>query len=1064
MQVFRSLTLCFILVNIFLTASAFASPTASLLGRWVGVLDGSRIIVQFNEAGKGLIEEGQGADYEITRYKYKVEGSRIIFIDADDFEEMVVDYALTPDGLSLMPEGDETIELTRMTSVKTLPSILENHEWTVFTIPKVAIHTEITGRNAKTTVELSVTHTTDQTYEAMLRFPLPSSATLTAYALDVEGVMIDSVAVEKARARQVFELIENENIDPSLVELTNSNELAIEIYPINQGQPRSIRFTYVESLEADETGRLIYTFPFDKIGSEAELDVKIDLLASNKFPELKHALGEQQDWKKIKHKHFRGYRYTRQRDAERLEVTLPLVLAIANTDKRVDIVEQDDFGDRYWATTMTFSRTNLTPIENAERVTLYWDTSLSMLESEAQNKAILAELLANVQTKNSKSKPLEVEVVLFANAITGSQVFAVDEQLTSNVTKYINTVAYDGATNFYPLFSRLVGLDASYSIIFSDFKPQFFNGEFQPSARPVYCITTTAPTNHSLAIRISSASGGLSLSSRLLPVSDLVALIGMRPPKVDVKFEGRGGSWNADSFIKWNIENKLSLSIVAQVPEIASKVGVSVGNGRYKTLNLNKLPLKQAGIAKFKWLSAKIDELNAEGPAAKERIVALGVRHRIPTPYTSLLVLEDIEQYVEYGIPPPAQIEYADKYDEYRAEIADEALSREDIIRALEKQWHGRVQSWQSQERKTKQDIENWKAKENKKLSASLGDGELEEVVVAGIRASMRTAEDIRRDADEVGGDLSISLSQWKPEALYYASLNNAPDAKARYIQYLTWREEYRASFNFYMDAAQVFIQHGEVEQARKILGNVLELGEGDDEAISLAAFNYLQLEDFDTAIFLFEEVIKLQPYEPSAHLNLAKAQSAKARTTMLQTDFQAAVDTFLYVALGPWEEDEPLRILALESLNRLLHTTDFKLNVGDLPQSLIAYLPMEIRLSLAWNSRTADIDLWVEEPTGERVGYSNKQGFSGGAISVDITDGYGPEVYYARYALEGEYKVYVNLYANMSAELTKPVTLTLTATTYYGYEKEDSQTQSMRVEKSGSEIYVGSIKFTPAK
>ena len=124
----------------------------------------------------------------------------------------------------------------------------------------------------------------------------------------------------------------------------------------------------------------------------------------------------------------------------------------------------------------------------------------------------------------------------------------------------------------------------------------------------------------------------------------------------------------------------------------------------------------------------------------------------------------------------------------------------------------------------------------------------------------------------------------------------------------------------------------------------------------------------------------------------------------------------------------------------------------------------MEIRLSLAWNSRTADIDLWVEEPTGERVGYSNKQGFSGGAISVDITDGYGPEVYYARYALEGEYKVYVNLYANMSAELTKPVTLTLTATTYYGYEKEDSQTQSMRVEKSGSEIYVGSIKFTPAK
>ena len=41
--------------------------------------------------------------------------------------------------------------------------------------------------------------------EGDLYFPLPEGATISGYALDINGVMVDGVAVEKHEARRVYE-------------------------------------------------------------------------------------------------------------------------------------------------------------------------------------------------------------------------------------------------------------------------------------------------------------------------------------------------------------------------------------------------------------------------------------------------------------------------------------------------------------------------------------------------------------------------------------------------------------------------------------------------------------------------------------------------------------------------------------------------------------------------------------------------------------------------------------------------------------------------------------------
>ena len=58
------------------------------------------------------------------------------------------------------------------------------------------------------------------------------------------------------------------------------------------------------------------------------------------------------------------------------------------------------------------------------------------------------------------------------------------------------------------------------------------------------------------------------------------------------------------------------------------------------------------------------------------------------------------------------------------------------------------------------------------------------------------------------------------------------------------------------------------------------------------------------------------------------------------------------------------------------------------------------------------NIDLRVEEPSGEEVYYGNNRSSDGGQVSNDMTDGYGPEQYLIRRAIKGAYRTRSNYYS----------------------------------------------------
>ncbi len=70
-----------------------------------------------------------------------------------------------------------------------------------------------------------------------------------------------------------------------------------------------------------------------------------------------------------------------------------------------------------------------------------------------------------------------------------------------------------------------------------------------------------------------------------------------------------------------------------------------------------------------------------------------------------------------------------------------------------------------------------------------------------------------------------------------------------------------------------------------------------------------------------------------------------------------------------------------------------------------------DIKVYLTWDTDRSDVDLWVTNPSGERVFYGHKQGKFGEALFDDVTTGYGPESFTAPHAQPGQYLVQVNYY-----------------------------------------------------
>ena len=298
-----------------------------------------------------------------------------------------------------------------------------------------------------------------------------------------------------------------------------------------------------------------------------------------------------------------------------------------------------------------------------------------------------------------------------------------------------------------------------------------------------------------------------------------------------------------------------------------------------------------------------------------------------------------------------------------------------------------------------------------------------------------------------------IAIKAWDPKTPYLKALKAAPADKVLDV-YMAQRKEYGDSPAFFLDCADFLLRQKRSSLALQVLSNVAEMELENPALLRILAHRLAQLGRLDLSAMLFEEVLRLRPEEPQSYRDLALVLARQKKYTR-------AIELLYKVVLEKWDRFAEIELIALMELNALIPRAKAA-GVKEIPidPRLVKLLDVDIRIILSWDADLTDIDLWVIEPSGEKAYYSHRRTTIGGNFSRDFTQGYGPEEYVLRKAMNGAYKVKANYYGSGAPKLAGAVTLQLDVFTNHGRPNERRKSITLRLTKKKEVIDVGEIEF----
>lgn len=111
------------------------------------------------------------------------------------------------------------------------------------------VSVEIEGNVAEIVYELAYQNDTARQQEGEFSITLPPGATVSTYAIDVRGAMRPAVSVEKERARNAYESIKRQMVDPGIVEREAGNVYRTRVFPLEPLSAKRVRIGFLRELD-----------------------------------------------------------------------------------------------------------------------------------------------------------------------------------------------------------------------------------------------------------------------------------------------------------------------------------------------------------------------------------------------------------------------------------------------------------------------------------------------------------------------------------------------------------------------------------------------------------------------------------------------------------------------------------------------------------------------------------------------------------------------------------------------------------------------------------------------
>lgn len=343
------------------------------------------------------------------------------------------------------------------------------------------------------------------------------------------------------------------------------------------------------------------------------------------------------------------------------------------------------------------------------------------------------------------------------------------------------------------------------------------------------------------------------------------------------------------------------------------------------------------------YAQAKLDELMGDPQRNAKKIRKLGKRYSLVTSETSLIVLENLDQYVEYNISPPRSLpEMLVKFwDIQHNKDAENKKNRKKQkiarLKYLKEIWEQRVEWWEKDwpeppfkkdepsagdvpagrrctgvpdalrniESEASDEIEHYAARRElhdidydmeemiahseffaRNSSIPLDPNLLCDVIGScNLRESNMSVPDQPEDNPPHENTISVLVTPWESGSKYLEVLNASSSIDEAYPAYLELCDKYGSAPSFYLECAHWFYSHDAKELAMRILSNLEELNLDDPQLLRALAHRLELWGELKDAIRVYKTVKKMRPEEPQSYRDLALALAKKADALISKED-----------------------------------------------------------------------------------------------------------------------------------------------------------------------------------
>lgn len=957
------------------------------------------------------------------------------------------------------------------------PQLLVDHpetkEKALLRLISVAIEVKVLGTLASTTLDLTFFNDHPEDLEGELILPLHEGQTVTRYALDINGKMREGVVVGKEKARKVFEEIVRRNVDPGLVEKVQGNLFKTRVYPLPAKGSRRVRIGFEHSLTHTPEG-LLYELPLQFEEALDRFQLRVDVFNADQAPTVAGP-----NWASLDFAAEEGTFFA-ERDFANYTANQPLQVLMPKDPTTPEVsIETGADGHTYFHIHCLPERFSV-PRKTPTHIGLYWDVSSS---AKSRNFAREYELLNDWF---QEIENLQLDLIPFGHQLHPATTFHIHGGDWSALKQHLETLVYDGGTQLGALDLRSYAGDEI--MIFTDGLQNYGNQTIQEGPAPILVVNSATTAHHAHLRGIAEANGGHYLNLARMTIEDAIGRLRNLPYRFLMAEVVHAEALYPSKPMAIDKTFSLSGRLTADEQQIRLYFGMedtALWSTAY-TLRMPTHPEKGSGLVQKMWAGMKLAELESVPEPSREDIIAHAKTHSLVTDYTSLLVLEEVTDYVTHEIEPPAELKA--EYDRLRIEqrATQEITAAEHLKKVvgyfdeLKGWWNTEFPKPEAPEKAKLQDesvqnqiregllrLDQIGGTTRQRLRRVAPSSPAQEEPMAELREYGETTMDampmeenmfmmgeipLKEEAKTAGKPAAtISIKNWDPNEPYLKTLEAAEDP---YASYLELRDTYAQSPAFFLDVANFFLDRGD-DRGIRILSNIAELKLGSERLLRLLGYKLSQLGHHGQALSTFEQVTRLKPEEPQSWRDYARSLAENGEA-------QAALEHYYKVATSKWDNRFPeIELIALEEMNAFISTHKDSLDLSAIDPGLMEALPVDLRVELSWDADNCDLDLWVTDPDGEKCNYENRQTRLGGRISQDFTQGYGPEVFMLKNAPKGTYKVEVNYYSDSQQNLAGPTTLIVRFYTQFGREEEQLQEVIVRVKEAKEVIHVGDFEVT---